>query len=304
MPSEYGKEIKSLALTKNLIVNSAEFDGEWVAHELQSGIIAVNPEFDYAVASVSLTPTLNIQSAEFDGEWLSDSATTGFPPDAAEFDYEVASVDNTYVATIGVQSSEYGSDVKSVNAAMAGLDVQSYDHAYEIMGGGPSTTVNVVSGEFDYELRPIFISAIVTDSAEFDYEALGGEELDQIHTISPGNAEFDYEALSFTFETAQYDHGYEVASVAIEQFSNATIIVSFEAGREWSAPILTQEYNFPGEGSDILSLEFDYEAQSGSFPGVPEIDGGEFDWEMPSPRFRYFLRQPKTPTHRRVQVRV
>jgi len=298
MPSKYGFESGSLPLVKNVAVNSAEFDGEWVGNALQSGLIVVAPEFSHEAQSASIRPTVNIAGAEFEYASLSTSFSSGSPPNAPEFDYEVRSVAITPFFNIGVPSAEFDREIQHVIAAMGGIDVHSYENHYEIMGNIGSY-LDVRSGEFDYELRPMFLYEMAPAGAEFDYEALGGQRLTAVHVVSPGSSEYGFDALSLQLAASDFDVAYEANSVAIEQFSNATTITPYEYSGEWSSADLTQLHIVAPQGA-----EFGGEFQSGSFPGVPEIEGGEFGWEMPSPTFRYFLRRPKTPTHRKVQVRV
>jgi len=305
MPSKYGYEVRSAGVVSNLIVNSAEFSGEWVGNLLQSGLVGQPSEYGFEVQAVGIAINLPVVNAEFQGEWLSNSAIQGYPPDSAEFGFEVRSAGLTPFYITNPQASEYGHEMANALIAMGAVAVHSYEHHYEIMGNVGSY-LEIRSAEFDYELRPVFLSHIAPDTAEFEYEALGGQELGGTHEIAPGSAEFGFDALSLQLAASDFDVAYEANSVAIEQFSNATTITPYEYGHELSSPQVIQQHfvNNGFETGVIIDSEFNFEAQSGSFPGVPEIEDAEFGWEVPSPMFRYFLRRPKTPTHRKVQVRV
>jgi hypothetical protein len=308
VPSKYGFEVRSVGLLTNIVVNSAEFDNEHVGNFLQSGLIVVSSEHGKEIQSVQVIANIPVGSAEFFHETLSTSFTSGAPPNSAEFDREFLSPDTTCVHNAAPASSEYGPEVASLAAAMGGVDVHSYERIYEIMGGLGGTNITVQSAEFDHELRPMFLHYGAPDSAEFDAE-WGSLALAQINVATVVNAEFGHDINSAGLFGSDFDIGWEANSVAITQFSNSTTIVSFEIENEWGPAALTQAHfinNPVDQTTNIASLdcEFDTEIQSGSFPGVPEINGAEFGWETVNPRFRYFLKHPKTHRSRRVDVRV
>lgn len=269
--AEFDRESKSLSITKNLLVTTAEFGYEFRPVDIRN-IDVKTAEFDFEAAKVDFSRNnAAVFSAEFDREFplvIVDSADDARPHNA-EFGYEFQPITNI----IPVRA-QFDFESPDVNIGEISGDIGSPEFDFEADSVAITQASNFAaeSSEYGFEAQSVQISTnVIVETVEFERE-FGSAEISRVIVV----------------QSSEFDH--ESTSVEVSQGIGAN-----EYDREFGTPGLVQGYAFTPGGS-----EYDYEVGSARLPRASEADvrSSEFDWKAQPVRLRAFRRRTKTPRDR------
>lgn len=158
-----------ISVSKNLIINSSEY-----GHEIRS----------------VLADTVQTQSAEFDHEIQSvfiEQIVDSLTVYSSEYDHAIQSIALSQVNNVGVQSSEYAHEIRSVSPTR-NIAVQSSEYDHEIRSSEVVHPITTTSEEFDHEIRSVALvivdHALDVVNSEYGHQFRGGDAADTSAVVS------------------------------------------------------------------------------------------------------------------------